>query len=208
MVSCPSPPQYGSSGAMTEKMPTSRAGTASGCSDGCATSGTLSPTCSPSVAATASTTTTWIGPAGSPRGAGQVPATRVAWPSSPSRKPTIAWSWLPLVGGAPIASVALPRQSRTVVPPSGPITPCSSASAGPTIAAASPGRAVDRGDDRGVCGGGIGQRPAQAGLRRGRRIDQAGGEENGGKKRDEPCGRDDRPVGTRPMQAHPPPRKQ
>ena len=62
--------------------------------------------------------------------------------------------------------------------------------------------------DARVPGGGIRQRLAQAGLSDGRRVDRTGGQQRGSKQHDEPGGCDERPVGTGPVQARAPARKE
>ena len=63
---------------------------------------------------------------------------------------------------------------------------------------------VERDLDRGLRGRNVGERPAQARRRGSRPVDRSGSDEGGSEQRDQPGGRDDRPVGTRATQAHAP----
>ena len=114
----------------------------------------------------------------------------------------------PLVGGQRSARCLLYRPSRTMLPPTVAMARCSSAATRLVHGGGMGRRAEERDLDAGVRARSVRERPAQAGLRGGRRIDRSRGEKDGGQERDHPRSRDDRPIGAGPMQAHPPPRKQ
>ncbi len=189
-------------------MPTTRTGTANVWSRWWATRDSSSPTARCSALATASTTPTWSGSDGPALSAGQVPSTSVAWSGSPSRKPRIAWSPASPAARSGSARVPVLRPSRTMLPLRGAMARCSSV---PTATVRGLGigrRAVERHLDAGIRDRRVRERPMEAGHRCGRRVDRSGCQQDGGEERDQPRGRDDRPIGTGPVEADPPPLEQ